>query len=1086
MPLHDDPLWYKDAILYELHVRAFRDSNADGMGDFRGLVDKLDYLRDLGVTAIWVLPFYPSPWRDDGYDIADYTSVHEAYGTLRDVRQFIKEAHARDLRVIGELVCNHTSDEHAWFQRARRAKPGSPQRDFYVWTDNPDKYKEARIIFKDFETSNWTWDPVAQQYYWHRFFHHQPDLNFDNPRVRQAVFQAMDFWLEMGMDGLRLDAIPYLYEREGTNCENLPETHAFLKELRQHIDSRFPNRMLLAEANQWPEDTIPYFGDGDECHMAFHFPLMPRLFMALRQEDRFPILDILAQTPPIPDAAQWALFLRNHDELTLEMVTDEERDYMWRVYANDPRMRINLGIRRRLAPLLGNDRRRIELMNALLFSMPGTPVLYYGDEIGMGDNIYLGDRNGVRTPMQWSADRNAGFSEASSQRLYLPVINDGEYSYETVNVEAQQTNLNSLWWWMRRLIALRKRHKAFGRGTLEFLLPDNRKALAYLRRHEDETILVVANLSRHAQSVTLDLTAWEGRTPVELFGGGVFPTVTQQPYVITLGPYAFYWFSLTPQRAALDLDGRPRRETPIVTARSVEAVFAVGEESALAEAVVSYMNVAEARPPSDTPPAATLVDAVPLSQGQSPVYLALVRASVSEDETETAPVALGVQKGEGGDDTAPGAAVAQVRVDGSVALIYDARRQPDVDQALVDVVLHHRRLAGQRGDVVGHAHGLRRKGERLAEPAQSAPTAYNVKLFRRVEPGPHPALETQHFLTERHFPYVAPLLGELTYQAQRGPAMTLGLLHAATPGQTTVRDVALDMLSRYYERALLAGQPAATSVTTRALLERAQAETPDDVYAIVGIGVETARLLGQRVAQLHAALAADPDNPNFAPEPFTSFYQRSIYQATRSRAIQVAQQVRARLASLPDAARRDAERVLEAQATLLNHIHAVMDHKMGGLRIRAHGRLRLDDILHTGNDVLFADFEGDPTRPLSERRIKVAPFRDVAGVLLSFHAAAHDALADQAQRGLLPGEALGQGEAWARFWYAWVGAAFLRAYLAVPAVEPLLPPTREECHALLDTLLLRQAVNDVALALGGDAQGLHARLREALDTLGVE
>ena len=496
-----DPLWYKDAIIYELHVKTFYDSDGDGIGDFRGLIEKLDYLRELGVNTIWLLPFYPSPLRDDGYDIANYYDVHPSYGTLDDFRAFLDGAHTRGLRVITELVINHTSDQNPWFQKSRRALPGSPERDFYVWSDTPEKYKEARIIFKDFETSNWSWDPVAKEYYWHRFYSHQPDLNFENPAVHQAVEQVCDFWLNMGVDGLRLDAVPYLYEREGTNCENLPETHTYLKKLRAHVDQKFPGRMLLAEANQWPEDAVAYFGTGDESHLSFHFPLMPRMFMALQMEDRFPIVDILDQTPAIPDNCQWAMFLRNHDELTLEMVTDEERDYMWRVYANDPIARINLGIRRRLAPLLANSRRKMELLNTLLFSMPGTPIIYYGDEIGMGDNIYLGDRNGCRTPMQWSPDRNAGFSRANPQQLHLPVIIDPEYHYEAVNVENQQKNLSSLLWWMRRVIATRKNFKAFSRGSLEFLHPDNARVLVFLRRHENETIIVVVNLSRFAQAV---------------------------------------------------------------------------------------------------------------------------------------------------------------------------------------------------------------------------------------------------------------------------------------------------------------------------------------------------------------------------------------------------------------------------------------------------------------------------------------------------------------------------------------------------------------------------------------------------------
>src|SRR3954468_10144894 len=571
--LTDDPLWYKDAIIYELHVRAFHDSVGDGVGDFRGLAQKLDYLQDLGVTAIWLLPFYPSPLKDDGYDIAEYTSINPAYGSLADFQELLAAAHERGIRVITELVLNHTSDQHPWFQRARLAAPGSAERDFYVWSDTPDKYRDARIIFKDFEPSNWSWDPVAKAYYWHRFYAHQPDLNFDNPAVWEAIFPVVDFWLAMGVDGMRLDAVPYLYEREGTSCENLPETHKFLKAIRRHIDLKFPNRMLLSEANQWPEDAVAYFGAGDETHMAFHFPLMPRMFMSIHMEDRFPIIDILAQTPMIPENCQWCQFLRNHDELTLEMVTDEERDYMYRAYAGEQRARINLGIRRRLAPLLGNNRRRIELMNGLLFSLPGTPVIYYGDEIGMGDNIYLGDRNGVRTPMQWSSDRNAGFSRANPQKLYLPIIIDPEYHYEAINVEAQQNNSNSLLWWMKRLIALRKRFKAFGRGTLEFLRPVNAKVLAFIRRHGDERVLVVANLSRFVQYVELDLSEFQGTVPVELFGNNPFPPVTKGPYLLTLAPHTFYWFTLAPQAATLpeQIAGPLKEMTPLAAPRGWEA-----------------------------------------------------------------------------------------------------------------------------------------------------------------------------------------------------------------------------------------------------------------------------------------------------------------------------------------------------------------------------------------------------------------------------------------------------------------------------------------------------------------------------------
>ena len=556
--LTDDPLWYKDAVIYQTHVKAFYDRDGDGTGDFHGLASRLSYLEDLGINTIWLLPFYPSPLKDDGYDIASYRGVHRLYGTIEDFTKFLRAAHRRGIRVVTELVINHTSDQHPWFRRARKSPPGSPERDFYVWSDTPHKFHKARIIFKDFEPSNWSMDPVAKAYYWHRFYSHQPDLNFDNPAVHAALFRVLDFWMRRGVDALRLDAVPYLYEREGTSCENLPETHDFLKKLRRYVDEHYANRMLLAEANQWPEDAAAYFGNGDECHMNFHFPLMPRMFMALRMEDRYPIVDIMQQTPPIPANCQWATFLRNHDELTLEMVTDRERDYMYQAYARDREMRINLGIRRRLAPLLNNDRRAIELMNALLFSMPGSPIIYYGDEIGMGDNVYLGDRNGVRTPMQWSPDRNAGFSRANPQRLYLPVIIDPQFHYENVNVEAQENNHQSLLWWMRRLVGLRRRFSAFGRGSLEFLLSSNHKVLSFLREQDDQHILVVANLSRFAQPVDLDLARFRGMTPVEAWGQTPFHPVGEGAYSLTLGPYAFYWFSLEPQKSqAIAMDARP-------------------------------------------------------------------------------------------------------------------------------------------------------------------------------------------------------------------------------------------------------------------------------------------------------------------------------------------------------------------------------------------------------------------------------------------------------------------------------------------------------------------------------------------------
>jgi maltose alpha-D-glucosyltransferase / alpha-amylase len=538
-----DPLWYKDAVFYQLHVKSFADSNGDGIGDFVGLTSKLAHIASLGVDCLWVQPMYPSPFRDDGYDISDYTDIHPSYGTLKDFQTFLNEAHARGLRVIIELVMNHTSDQHAWFVEAR-SSGDSPRRDWYVWSDTDDRYRGVRIIFIDTELSNWAWDPVSKAYYWHRFFSHQPDLNYDNPEVREEIWQVMKFWLDLGVDGFRVDAVPYLIEREGTSCENLPETHAVLKDLRARMDAHFPGKVLLAEANMWPEDVRPYFGAGDEFHMSFHFPIMPRMFMALRLEDRKPLIDIIERTPSIPDSCQWGIFLRNHDELTLEMVTEVEREYMWDEYAQEPRARINLGIRRRLAPLMDGDRRRIELMSGLLMSLPGSPILYYGDEIGMGDNVYLGDRNGVRTPMQWNSGLNAGFSTADPERLWLPLVSNALYGYQAVNVESQQRNPTSLLNWTRRLIEVRRSTRVFGRGTIAFLKPDNHRVLAFTRALGRETVLSVNNLAGTAQAVELDLSAFAGAIPIEMFGGSIFPRIGREPYIMMMGPYDFYWFRL--------------------------------------------------------------------------------------------------------------------------------------------------------------------------------------------------------------------------------------------------------------------------------------------------------------------------------------------------------------------------------------------------------------------------------------------------------------------------------------------------------------------------------------------------------------
>ncbi|HLH23680.1 MAG TPA: maltose alpha-D-glucosyltransferase [Chloroflexota bacterium] len=1129
--LDDDPLWYKDAILYEVPVRAYYDSNGDGIGDFRGLTEKLDYLRDLGITAIWLLPFYPSPLRDDGYDIADYTAVHPAYGTLRDVRQFVQAAHRRGLRVITELVCNHTSDQHPWFQRARRAKPGSAWRNFYVWSDTPERYQDARIIFKDFETSNWTWDPVAQAYYWHRFYSHQPDLNYENPQVRRAIFKVMDFWLQMGVDGLRLDAVPYLYEREGTNCENLRETHEALKELRAHIDARFRNRMLLAEANQWPEDAVAYFGNGDECHMAFHFPVMPRLFMAIRMEDRYPIVDILAQTPPIPANAQWALFLRNHDELTLEMVTDEERDYMYRVYAHDPQMRINLGIRRRLAPLLGNHRRRIELMNGLLFSLPGTPVIYYGDELGMGDNIYLGDRNGVRTPMQWSADRNAGFSTANRQQLYEPVVVDYEYHYEAVNVEAQQNNPHSLLWWMKRLIALRKRYKAFSRGTLEFLQPENRKVLAFVRQYEDERILVVANLSRFVQAVELDLSAYRDLMPVELFGRIEFPPVRDAPYFITLGPHAFYWFSLEPQRvpAGRLRDGRGGEMRPLTVGVTWDELVLGAARAALAEVLPGYLQEQRwFRAKARRIKGAQIVDAIPLPARVPPppdepeigqarlrqprrghdetgVYLTFVRVEYTEGDAQTYVLLLAAASGERAETLCrerPAAVLARYQGRGgeTEGVLYDAFADREVATVLLEEIVARRRQRGMGGELVGLPTAALRRllpaGTTPPEPSvlraeqTNTSIAYDerliLKLFRQLEAGTHPDVEVSGFLTERDFAHTPPLAGVLEYRPERGAPASLGMLQGYVPNQGDAWRYTLDSLGDYLERCAAnpAEVPEAT-LGTAGLLQLAASEAPLPAYEAVGAYLNDAWLLGQRTGELHCALASDPEDPQFAPEPISSFYQRSLYQSMRTLGVQTFQTLRKAQGGLPEAAREPAQQVLALQGEVLARFQAVTQRPIAATRIRTHGDYHLGQVLYTGKDFVIIDFEGEPARPLSERRLKRSPLRDVAGMLRSFHYAVCAALRDQEARGLLRPEQESVLGPWASYWQQWVSATFLRGYLGVAGEASFVPRALEELQVLLDAHLLEKAVYELGYELNNRPDWVGIPLQGILQVMGA-
>ncbi len=1102
-----EPLWYRNAVIYQASVRSFYDSDGNGIGDFRGLTQKLDYLQDLGVSALWLLPFYPSPLRDDGYDIADYYAINPIYGTLDDFKQFLEEAHRRSLRVITELVINHTSDQHPWFQRARRARPGTPERDYYVWSDTEEKYRDARIIFRDFETSNWSWDPVANAFYWHRFYSHQPDLNFDSPVVHQEILRVLDFWLGMGVDGLRLDAIPYLYEREGTNCENLPETHAYLKTLRAHVDAKYGDRMLLAEANQWPEDAVKYFGEGqgDECHMAFHFPLMPRLFMSVRMEDRTPIIDILDQTPPIPETCQWAMFLRNHDELTLEMVTEEERDYMYRMYAADQRARINLGIRRRLAPLLNNDRRRIELLNALLLAMPGTPVIYYGDEIGMGDNIYLGDRNGVRTPMHWSSDKNAGFSRANPQRLYLPIILDPEYHYEAVNVEAQQGNLSSLFWWMKRILSLRQRWPALGRGTLRFIQPENRKILVFLREFDGQRVLVVANLSRHAQAVDIDLSEFKGLVPHELFGSTRFPVITSEPYRLTVNPHGFYWFALEQVRtAAQAVAGGPARLVDLPALRVGSEWDAVLQGPARRELGRVLMGFVQQRRwfggKARALRGVEIVDAVkvPTSEGPAHVLLLGMEYAAGDPDVYVLPVACAFDAALDTVLTAtPAAAIARITDGrGREGLLYDAVSSSAFAQAMLDAVTVGATFPGAQGRLLARPTGAFRTLRGLeptleakvgsAEQSNSA-VIYGdrllLKLFRRPEAGLNPDVEISGYLTDRAFEHAPALAGALEYAGVDG-TRSLGIVTQFIAGAKDGWEYTLDALGRYFDRVLLyVTENRPCPLPEGSVLTLAGREPGTAVIETVGTYLESARLLGVRTAEMHLALGAG-DTLDFAPEPFSPHYQRSLYQSMRNLVVQNFELLRHRRTQLTPSLQQDADTILGAQNALLTRYQRLYTGRLDAMRIRVHGDYHLGQVLSTGSDFIILDFEGEPARALSARRLKRSPLSDVAGMLRSFHYAVFTALRTQAERGLLTTESQQAVARWSAYWHRWVSAAYLRGYLATMSASPLLPSKPAELETLLHAYLLDKAVYEIGYELNNRPDWLGIPFSGLLGLLG--
>jgi maltose alpha-D-glucosyltransferase / alpha-amylase len=1059
-----NPLWFKSALVYEAHVKAFHDSNGDGVGDFEGLRQKLDYLQDLGITALWLLPFYPSPLKDDGYDIAKYRGIHPAYGTMRDFRRLVRGCHDRGIRVITELVINHTSDQHRWFQRARRAKPGTSARDFYVWSDSDQKYKDARIIFTDTEKSNWTWDPVAEAYYWHRFYSHQPDLNFDNPRLLEEIIRVMRFWLDTGVDGLRLDAIPYLIEREGTSCENLPETHEVIRKIRAEIDARYPDRMLLAEANQWPEDVSSYFGEGNECHMCFHFPLMPRIYMAIAQEDRHPITDIMRQTPEIPGNCQWAIFLRNHDELTLEMVTDRERDYLWSFYATDPRMRINLGIRRRLAPLLSNDRQKIELLNSLLLSMPGTPCIYYGDEIGMGDNVYLGDRDGVRTPMQWSSDRNGGFSTCDPQRLYLPPIMDPIYGYNTVNVEAQARSPSSLLNWMKRLIAVCKQHSSFGLGTLKFLYPGNRKVLAYLREHEGESLLCVANLSRSAQAVELDLSRFRGRVPVELLGRSPFPPIGDLPYLLTLPGYAFYWFVLPEQADAPrwhDVMPEPMPEFTTLVMRDGWASLTAGREAQELVNTVLPTFISKQRwfaAKDDRIDRARMVVLGSLRHGRSEYLLLMAGVDLQgrkDSQHYFMPLDTSWEEAAGtlSWPLTP-FTLAKARRGAKVGAIYDALTSDQFVVAMVDAMRRNINLSSADGTTsftsteamasldLDQAPEIRRMGVEQSNSSVIIGDRAVLKIFRRLDVGEHPELEIARFLTQTaHYQNTPPLLGAAEQIAKDGTRHALAVLSGFVRNQGDGWNFTTDYLDRMFDEVRL--------------VETASAVPPAERHAAYLGQVAT---LGRRTAELHRAFASDPTNPSFSPEPIEPEDLKAWREAIRALAQRVFTILDKARQTVADPVREPVETLLARKDECLAAIDALSSRKVVASKTRIHGDYHLGQVLVAQNDFYIIDFEGEPARSLAERRIKSSPFKDVAGMLRSFEYAEWAALfafseheADSVAK-LLP---------FASAWRACAQEAFLSAYYEAIGDCPSYPKDRRDADRLVKLFTLEKALYEI-------------------------
>lgn len=1073
-----DPLWFKDAVIYEVSVRAFFDKNGDGIGDFPGLIEKLDYLEDLGVNTLWMLPFYPSPLKDDGFDVTDYTDIHPDYGTLADFKLFLKEAHSRGIKVITELVLNHTSDQHPWFQKSRKARAGSRFKDFYVWSSTPDKYSGARVMFFENESSNWAWDQEAKAYYWHRFYRHQPELNYENPEVHLEIIKVVDFWLKLGVDGFRLPSVPFLFEEDGTNCENLPQTHAFLKKLRAHIDKFYKDRILIAEANLWPEDAASYFGDGKECHMNFHYPLMPRLFLALRTEDSYPIIDIIEQTPQTPPNSQWAIFLRNHDEIGLDMVTEEEKDYLFKAYATDPDTKHNLGIRRRLAPLLNNDRRKMELLYTILFSLPGTPVLYYGDEIGMGDNIYLGDRYGVRTPMQWNMNLNAGFSEANPQKLFLPIITDPRYRHESVNVATQEENPSSLIWWIKNVIAMRKRLNVFGKGSMQFIESSNAKVLCFVRQHNDQRIIVVANLSQFSQATTLDLSEFKNCDITEVFSQNRFRSVEGRDYFITIGPYGYFWFQVDDSEQKDQTKGGGGDLQLLKSELSWERLFGSYNEVRFIERKILQPFMRKCRwfgGKARTISKVSIHKVIPLKVEGTTHFLTIIEVHYVQRLPELYFLPLVFLPSENLFEKVEYNAqsvVCRAEIQEKSGFVLDSSFDKSFRDFLFAGMARGMKIKEDDGTLEFNSSVYVKLNPEKVDSkilkADQSNTAiiyndqYFFKFYRKLEKEINPDLEIVRFLSENtNFKNSPKYAGSIELRDKDDQVIVLGLLQEKVENQGDAWGMTTDSVGRFYERVVAkAKREKAPKLINKPALKFEEA--PELIQELIGPGFyERVVRLGQRTAEMHLALASDHNNPAFAPENFNANYQRALYSTLRKLVNDRFKLLRQALPKLNNETQELAGKVLALEDQVLECFGEIYKSPIRAVKTRIHGDYHLGQVLFTGKDFIIIDFEGEPGFSFSERRLKKNPLKDVAGMMRSFHYAAFGKI--------LLNENYRERDidfllAWAEQWQHYVSRFYLGAYLEHMGLGSKFS---DENNTLIRTYLIEKAIYELGYELNG-------------------